>query len=498
MLFRRASGVLLHPTSLPGPYGIGDLGPDAYRFVDFLAASGQRLWQIMPLGPTGYGDSPYSSLSAFAGNPLLISLDQLRQADLLSDDDLRDVPDFPAERVEFGWVIPWKRERLERAFRRYRDGAGGVLRERLEALERSADVRAWLPDFALFMALKERHHGALWSDWEQGAARRGAESLEGWRHELAEAVAYHTFVQCVFRYQWSQLQGYARTAGVDILGDIPIFVSYDSVDVWANPELFELDESRRPVAVAGVPPDYFNELGQLWGNPLYNWPVMEERRFDWWVERFRLTFTLVNAIRLDHFLGFDRCWRIPAGEADARRGEFVKTPGRFLFKAVHDALGPLPIIAEDLGVVTPAAEALRDEFDFPGMKVLQFGFVADAIPENQPHGFRRNLAVYSGTHDNDTTVGWWQSRGEDERRWVVRYLGYEPEAIEWAVIQMGMASVANTAIFPMQDLLGLGSKARMNQPGMAQGNWAWRMAPGLDLSATAARLRAMARMYNRI
>ncbi|MCC7493236.1 MAG: 4-alpha-glucanotransferase [Fimbriimonadaceae bacterium] len=497
MPFPRSSGILLHPTSLPGPYGIGDLGPEAVRFVDFLAAAGQTLWQVNPLGPTGYGDSPYSCHSAFAGNPLLISPDLLHDAGLLTAADLAEVPPFPAYEVDFGWVIPWKRQLLQRAFEHYRQGAGGTLRDELAALQQAPDVAGWLPDFALFMALKEYHGGQVWNTWEPGAARHEAAALEHWRGELAEAVAFQTFVQCLFRWQWFALKDHALRQGVAIAGDIPIFVAYDSADVWANRELFELDPAGTPLAVAGVPPDYFSATGQLWGNPLYDWQRAAASDFAWWVERFRITLTLVDCVRLDHFRGFESFWRVPAGEPTAIHGAWVECPGEALFRAVERELGGLPIMAEDLGVITPAVEALRDGFAFPGMKILQFAFVDGSDGGFLPHNYPGNCVVYTGTHDNDTAVGWWQTCGENERQRLRRYLGGDPPEPHWALIRLALASVADTAIMPLQDVLGLGGEARMNCPGRPAGNWTWRVPPQADLAGAAGRLRELSETYGR-
>ncbi|MBI2302256.1 MAG: 4-alpha-glucanotransferase [Armatimonadetes bacterium] len=497
MPFPRAAGVHLHPTSLPGPFGIGDLGPAAYRFVDFLVAGRQRLWQVNPLGPTGYGDSPYAGLSAFAGNPNLLSPELLLAADLLSPDDLQDVPAFPPERVDFGWIIPWKRQLLERVFARYSDGAAPGVHERVAAFRQAPAVRAWLDDYALFAALKERHGGAVWNTWGDGAARRDPTALDAWRAELGRAIDYHVLVQYLFSEQWSRVKAYANQHGIHLIGDIPIFVAYDSADVWAHPDLFELEADGSPRAVAGVPPDYFSATGQLWGNPLYDWPVLEDRRFAWWIERFRAMLRLVDAVRLDHFRGFESYWRVPAGETTAVNGQWVKCPGERLFAAVGRALGSLPIMAEDLGVITPQVEALREGFGFPGMKVLQFAFVEGSDGGFLPHRYPRNCVVYSGTHDNDTAVGWWATCPVEERRRVARYLGREPGEIHQELLRLALASVADTALCPLQDVLGLGSEARMNFPGRPAGNWTWRLADEAPLGLAAGFLAELAETYER-
>ena len=411
--------------------------------------------------------------------------------------ELADVPPFPTETVDFGWVIPWKRKLLERAFARFQQGASPVVDEAVESIAADPLVAGWLDDFALFMALKEHHEGAVWNTWEPGAARREPAALARWRTNLADAVAYHRFVQCVFRWQWQDLRDRCAANGIEILGDIPIFVAYDSADVWAHRELFELDDDGTPLAVAGVPPDYFCETGQLWGNPLYDWPRLQADGFAWWIERFRVSLSLVDAVRLDHFRGFESYWRVPAGEETAVNGQWVKCPGAALFKAVAAALGSLPIMAEDLGVITPAVEALREKFGFPGMRILQFAFVNGANGCFQPHRYEANCLVYSGTHDNDTTVGWWHTCDESERDWLRRYLGTEPFEINWTLIRMALASVADTVLFPLQDLLGLGGEARMNCPGRPGGNWQWRCAAGADLGAAAARLLELVKLYQR-
>lgn len=498
MPFPRAAGVLLHPTSLPGPFGIGDLGPEARRFVDFLVAGGQRLWQVNPLGPTGYGDSPYSGLSAFAGNPLLISPELLVDDDLLTIADLARLPPGEPDRVDFGAIIPAKRELLESAFRRYRDGAAPHLAERLETFRHAPHVAAWLGDYALFAALKEHHGGAVWNTWGAGISTREPAAVKDWRHELAEQVEYHLFIQYLFREQWGRLKAYANQNEITLVGDIPIFVAYDSADVWAHRELFELDEHGNPLAVAGVPPDYFSADGQLWGNPLYDWQQAEATHFAWWIDRFRATLTVVDAVRLDHFRGFESFWRVPAGETTAIGGSWVKAPGKALFRAVGQALGSLPIMAEDLGVITPEVEALRDDFEFPGMKVLQFAFVEGSDGGFLPHRYPRNAVVYTGTHDNDTTVGWWESSPAAERARVEAYLGGVHEPIQWALIRLANASVANTALYPLQDVLGLGSEARMNFPGRPAGNWFWRFEAGALSPDAAAQLRTWAELYGRL
>ena len=471
MKFERASGVLIHPTSLPGPYGIGDLGPSAFQFVDWLADSGCKLWQILPLGPTGYGDSPYQCFSAFAGNPYLISPDYLLRDDLLHSDDLVETPEFQPDEVDFGRLIPWKLNLLERAFIRFKSAPKPVRRE----YERfCAENAAWLPDFALFMALKEANGGGAWDGWPEALRKRDSDALAeaGQRH--ADAIERFTFYQFAFFRQWAALREHAHQRGIQIVGDIPIFVAYDSADVWANPELFFLDEAGQPTVVAGVPPDYFSETGQLWGNPLYRWGVLKERGYDWWISRFRATFNQVDIVRLDHFRGFAGYWEIPAGSPTAERGRWVTGPGEDFLKAMKTALGELPIIAEDLGEITPDVIELRDQFDLPGMKILQFAFSG---PDNPflPHNYSANCVAYTGTHDNDTARGWYESAPAHEQDFARRYLATDGENFPWDLVRAAWGSVAVYAVAPMQDLLGLGNEARMNFPSTLGGNWCWRL-----------------------
>ncbi len=491
----RAAGVLLHVTSLPGPLGIGDLGPAARRFVDFLAAARQGLWQILPLGPTGFGDSPYQCFSAFAGNPLLISPELLVEEGLLDAGDLRGAPSGDATRVDFAALIPWKRALLARAARRFaaEAGQGGAARE----YERFCSEHAWLEDFALFMALKEAHRGAPWSAWGRDIARRAPGALERWRARLAAASHEQRFSQFVFHRQWRALRRHAAQRAVRLIGDLPIFVAHDSADVWANRELFSLDERGRPTVVAGVPPDYFSATGQLWGNPLYRWDVLAGRGYDWWIERLRGALELVDVVRIDHFIGFTRYWEVPGTAQDATQGRWVPGPGAALCRALREALGGLPIIAEDLGEVTPEVEALRDAFELPGMRVLQFAFGGDADNPFLPHNYPARCVAYTGTHDNDTALGWFAAAPAEERSFAQRYLARSGEDFAYDAIRAVMSSVAERAIVPVQDVLALGSEARMNRPGVADGNWAWRLAPDALGDWHAARLREMAELYGR-
>ena len=486
----RASGVLLHPTSLPGPYGIGELGDEARQFLAFLVAAGQKLWQVLPLGPTGYGDSPYQSFSAFAGNPLLISTDRLCRDGLLTPDDLADWPRFPTERVDFGPVIAHKQIVLRRAYARFAatDGAARIARWHAP----------WLDDYALFMALKDHHGGAVWSSWEPALVRRDPAALAAMREVLADDIGFHRFCQFRFFEDWGALKREANARGVRIIGDLPIFVAYDSADAWANQGLFFLDAAGQPSAVAGVPPDYFSATGQLWGNPLYRWEVMARDGYAWWVERLRLALALFDLARIDHFRGFEAYWEIPAGETTAINGRWVSGPNAAFFDAIRAQLGDLPIIAEDLGLITEEVLALRLRFGLPGMAVLQF---APSDPSNVylPHHHERNSVVYTGTHDNDTTRGWWSATTDAERAFLQRYLGHPitEATIAPTLIRVALGSVARTAIVPLQDVLNLGSEARMNTPGTAGGNWGWRYGAGALTDELAAQLRAWTELYAR-
>jgi 4-alpha-glucanotransferase len=492
----RKSGLLLHPTSLPGRWGIGDLGAAAYTFVDFLAGAGQQLWQVMPLGPTGYGDSPYQGFSAFAGNPLLISLDLLIEEQLLAPEDLTDLPAFSDARVDYGAVIPFKLAALQKAFDRFKRVATNEQRQALATFR--TEQRTWLADYALFAALKEQHGGANWNTWAPEIARREPAAVGKWSSQLSAQTEFHAFMQHQFFRQWMSLKRYANERGIQIIGDIPIFVAYDSADVWANREIFELNDEGHAIAVAGVPPDYFSATGQLWGNPLYRWDVLAGQGYRWWIERFRTTLTLVDIARLDHFRGFAAYWEVPANEETAINGRWVPGPGAALFEAVRDALGGLPIIAEDLGVITPDVEQLRDELGFPGMKVLQFAFGGDPDDIYLPHNYQPHCVVYTGTHDNDTTLGWWHAFQPHERRNVQIYLGRDGADISWDFIRLALASVAELAIVPMQDALSLGSAARMNMPGQAGGNWGWRYTPDMLTSELVERLRELTAVYGRV
>lgn len=496
MSFPRSAGILLHPTSLPGGFGIGELGEVAYRFVDFLAESGQSLWQILPLGPTGYGDSPYACFSAFAGNPLLINLSWLCSEGDVDASDLSEAPDFPDNQVDFGPVISFKTAILQRAARKFRANADAA---RLEAFAQfCAENAAWLDDYALFMALKEAHGGGVWSTWEWELASREPQALAEWRERLDEAIYAQRYFQYQFFRQWEELKRYANSKDIKVVGDIPIFVAYDSADVWANPDLFFLDENRLPTVVAGVPPDYFSPTGQLWGNPLYRWDVMDQRGYAWWIARIRQTFRMVDVLRLDHFRGFAAYWEIPAGEPTAINGRWVTGPGAAIFEALKAAFGELPIIAEDLGHITEDVDEMRDRFAFPGMKVLQFAFATDAGNPYLPHGISANSVIYTGTHDNQTTMGWYWAREGTELDNLRRYLGPISESMNWALIRMAYRSVSDIAVVPLQDILGLGDEARMNTPGRLGGNWSWRFKLEDLLPVYKDKLRELALIYGRL
>lgn len=488
----RKSGILLHPTSLPGPGGIGSLGDDAYRFVDFLRHAGQSLWQVLPLGPTGYGNSPYSCYSAFAGNPLLISLETIAEEGDLDPADM--IAETPADRVDYQLVESCKCGLLSQAAANFFAAAD---LPRKQEFWHFCDTTFWLHDYALFMALKGHYKAKNWRSWPERIARRHPEAIEDLSRQLGPTIGEQKYLQWQFFRQWQRLKAYANARDIAIIGDIPIFVAYDSADVWANPHLFHLDESGRPTVVAGVPPDYFSKTGQLWGNPLYNWDRMAAKGFGWWVARLKNDLVLYDMVRVDHFRGFESYWEVPAGARTAVHGRWVQGPGDALFHAMLSALGPLPIIAEDLGVITPAVEALRDRFGFPGMKILQFAFGSDPGNPYLPHNHVRDCVVYTGTHDNDTTAGWFASIGEKERSHVCRYLHIAGDEMPWALVRAALASVAHTAVVPLQDILALGGEARMNVPGVAAGNWSWRYPAGALDERLAGRLRELTELYGR-
>jgi 4-alpha-glucanotransferase len=462
----------LHPTSLPGPYGIGDLGPVAFAWVDALVRARQTWWQVLPLGPTGYGDSPYQSFSAFAGNPYLISPELLVRDGLLENRDLQGA-NFPTHHVAYGPVIEFKVALLRKAWDKFKAGLAPTLRQPFDAF--STQQARWLDDYALFMALKDAHGGAGWLNWPVDLLRRAPAALTDARKQHSHAMGYHKFSQFLFFRQWQSVLSYAHQKGIKLMGDCPIFVSADSADVWANPELFRLDEKHKPIVVAGVPPDYFSATGQLWGNPLYDWDKLRQTGYAWWIARIRATLEQVDLIRLDHFRGFEAYWEVPAGKPTAEVGRWVKGPGGDLFEKLRAALGgKLPLIAEDLGLITHEVEALRERFALPGMRILQFAFGGAAEHRFLPHNYDRNTVVYTGTHDNDTTVGWFKTLNDHERRYLRRYAPHAEEEGAWGLLRMAWASVADYALAPLQDVLNLGTEARMNMPGRSTGNWGWR------------------------
>jgi len=478
----------------------------AYRFADFLHSAGQKFWQVLPLNPTGYADSPFQCFSASAGNPLLISLDRLTDEGLLSRNDLRGSPVFPVESVDYGAVIEFKMPLLQRAATNFFAGASSEDRRRFEGFcQANAN---WLDDFALFMAVKAVHNLFAWTRWDPDIAGRENEAIKRWSERLASSILSQKFFQYEFSRQWQQLRDYGKQRNIRIIGDVPIYVAHDSADVWSNRQFFLLDEGGRPLKIAGVPPDYFSATGQCWGNPIYNWPLLKQTGYQWWIERLRAALRLYDVVRIDHFRGFEAYWEVPGLETTAINGCWVKGPGRELFSVLRKELGDLPIIAENLGVITPEVEDIRHEFGFPGMAILQFAFGNDLqAPTFKPHNYVRDLVAYTGTHDNDTVVGWWNSGIGDSTRSVEdvakehaharAYLGFKDDPIHWVMIRGIMSSVSNTAIAPMQDILGLGNEARMNLPGTSSGNWKWRMKPGAATAEIASKLKEMVTLYDR-
>ena len=499
--FPRCSGVVMHPTSLPGRFGIGDLGASAYQFVDFLASAGQSYWQVLPLSPTGYGDSPYQGLSVFAGNPLLISPDRLVAAGLLMPEDVADVPSFPEESVDFGWVIQSKTTLLDRSFARFK-ALGSAAHHAFAQF--CHDQAAWLDDYALFAALKEHYDLRPWHEWDEPIAHRAPDALAQWRQDLAERIEAQQYFQWLFMGQWLPLKRYANERGIRIIGDIPLYVAMDSTDVWANPHLFHMDENLQPTVVSGVPPDYFSATGQLWGHPIYRWDMMAENGYAWWIARFRMAFTQVDVVRIDHFRGFYNYWEVPAGRETAVAGRWLYGPGARLFRAVNETLGEVAIIAEDLGEIDRESraglDAIQAEFGYPGMKILQLAFGGDPKDLFLPHNYTRDCVVYTGSHDNDTTMGWYQvTSSEKERDYARRYVASNGSDIAWDFIRLAWSSVANTAMTTTQDLLSLGHQTRMNLPGTAGApNWCWRVLPGALTPQIAERLRELTYVYGRI
>ena len=465
----------MHPTSFPSSFGVGDVGGAAYQFINFLHSSKQSIWQVLPLGPTGHGNSPYMSYSSMAGNPVLISLEKLMEQGILSAAELENQSlGGEADQIDYEQAIPRKLRALAQAAQNFKVCATDEQQAQFRTF--CHDHQYWLDNYALFMALKEAHEGQPWTQWGEAIAQRQPDAIASWQSKLADQIFQHKYWQFEFFRQWKDLKHYANVRGISILGDMPIYVAHDSADVWESPEIFQLDEETgEPALMAGVPPDYFSETGQLWGNPIYNWERLAADGFQWWIRRVKGLLDYVDIIRIDHFRGFQAYWEVKQGETTAINGRWVEAPGEALFEAIATELGHLPIIAEDLGVITPEVESLRDQFEFPGMKILQFAFGSDPGNPYLPFNYARNSLVYTGTHDNDTTVGWFNQLQDWERNAVVNYLGgVNHEGIHWMLIRLALGSVANQAIFPLQDLLGLGTEARMNTPGVPSGNWAWR------------------------
>lgn len=495
MNFPRSAGILLHPTSLPGPYGIGTMGTEARAFIDFLRRAGVGLWQVLPLGPTGYGDSPYQSLSAFAGNPYLIDPDALFPLGLVGKDEVAASRKPNTGKVDFGRLFVEKNKLLDTAWDRFKQSGPDRL---AEDFDRFTDENSyWLEDFALFSAIKESQGFAPWNKWPPGLRKRQKAALSRCAHGKGDRLGRHKFVQFLFYRQWHELRAYAKERHVKIIGDIPIFVAYDSADTWSHPELFQLDDSGAPTKVAGVPPDYFTATGQLWGNPLYDWEANRRSGYDWWIARIKSTFALVDILRIDHFRGFESYWAVPAQDSTAANGRWEQGPGIELFTAIEAELGALPIIAEDLGFMTPEVHELRDSLGLPGMKILQFAFEPAEENGDHPHNYLKNCVVYTGTHDNDTCMGWLSGAKPDAKRRALHYTKGHYKSFAWDMIQTAWASPACMAVAPVQDLLMLGSEARMNFPGRQEGYWTWRMDDDALSPRIERKLRTLTKTYFR-
>ena len=493
----RTSGILLHPTSLPSPYGIGDLGKAAYDFIDFLEKAGQHLWQILPLTPTGYGNSPYSSFSAFAGQPLLISPEHLEKMGLLEEWELDTAPENNEDLVEYDKVSKWKTQIFKLAFSRFEMKEDKELKKQYRQFVKENTY--WLNDYAIYMACRDMQGQKEWFKWDEKYLKSTQKVKAELKKTLKDEIKYYCFIQFLFYKQWAELKVYANEKGIKIIGDMPLFVSLDSADVWANPKLFQLDSKGYPTKVAGVPPDYFSETGQLWGNPLYNWEVHEKNQFQWWVARVRHQLALSDYLRIDHFRGLESYWAVPAEEETAINGTWVKAPGKALFETIEQELGKgLPIIAEDLGTITPEVIELRDHFGFPGMKILQFAFESEEESSFLPHQFTTtNCVCYTGTHDNNTTRGWYDSASEYSRDKVRRYMNTDANSIHWDFLRTCLGTIADYAIIPMQDILGLGEEGRMNVPGVAENNWAWRYRKEDISDGLAEGLKETTKLYGR-
>ena len=495
MNFPRASGILLHPTSLPSRFGIGDFGSEAYNFIDFLESTGQSYWQILPLGPTGYGDSPYSSFSAFAGNTLLIAPQKIVEDGFLTEEETIERPYFSVDRVDFGSVIEWKNNLLKRAFERFRQMTDEAVAGSFHKFCDSNNF--WLEDYALYRAIKKQNQDS-WQNWDEPLKHRQPEAVSKVKQELDEEMFAQKFYQYLFFQQWFDLKRYANEKGVKIVGDVPIFVALDSCDVWCNPSQFKLNEDGSPRVVSGVPPDYFSNTGQLWGNPIYDWEQMQADGFRWWVDRMRFIFQTVDVVRVDHFRGFEACWEVPGADKTAENGSWVHAPGDELFAALRTALGDLPMLAEDLGVITPEVERLRDSIGLPGMRILLFAFGGDSHNTYLPHNHIKNTVVYTGNHDNDTVVGWFKLTNKRERDFCLQYLKGNKREIHWDFIRAAFSSVADTAIVPLQDVLGLGNEGRMNLPSSYSGNWNWRCKQSDFTEEISKKLKEMTEIYGRV
>ncbi|MEA2570207.1 MAG: 4-alpha-glucanotransferase [Acidobacteriota bacterium] len=491
----RRAGLLLHPTSLPSRYGIGDLGDELIEVLDWAKAAGITIWQTLPMNPPGFGNSPYGCLSSFAGNPLLISPQRLLKDELLPPNALDDVPPFDDNHVvDFGAVAEFKNALLRKSYTHFIDNARPDHQTELAKFSRE---HIWLSEWGLYAALKNSNGGKQWSAWDRPLAMREPEALASAERELAAEIRFHNYVQWLFFRQWSAVRDAAEARGIRIMGDVPIYVACDSADVWANRELFQLNADGEPTVVAGVPPDYFSDTGQRWGNPLYRWDLLRQEHYRWWVARIRASLRFADIIRIDHFRGFAAYWEVPASEPTAIHGRWMPGPGRALFDAIRDSLGDVPLVAEDLGFITPEVHELRHSIGIPGMKILQFAF-GQVNSAHLPHCYEPDTVVYTGTHDNDTARGWFESTSDDEREIALAYLGAGREEIEWAMIRAAYTSVARTAIVPLQDILGIGSEARMNRPGDSSDNWAWRFETGVLTRDRADRLRKLAEISGRI
>jgi 4-alpha-glucanotransferase len=497
MHFERSAGILLHPTSLPGNYGIGDLGSDAYRFVDFLESAGQKLWQVFPLGPTGYGDSPYQCFSAFAGNPFLISPEKLVEDGFLSLNEIEIYPHHNLHKIDYGKVIHYKKLILQKAYLNFKNNSDRM-NESFNLF--CKENNEWLDDFSFFMAAKDFHNGELWTKWDKSLVVRDKNETKKWKQKLADDINYHKFIQFQFFNQWKKIKSYANEKGIKIIGDMPIFIAYDSADLWANKNLFTVDKEGKLETVAGVPPDYFSATGQLWGNPLYRWNEMEKDDFLWWRQRMSNLLQLVDIIRIDHFRGFEAYWEISGDAKTAEKGRWVKAPGEKLFNTLKKYLGDLPILAEDLGVITKPVEELRDKFGFPGMKILQFAFGTGMERRFLPHNISKNSVVYTGSHDNDTTRAYFEKEkhaNNDIYSHAQKYLDYYGNEIVQKLIKAAYSSVADIVIIPMQDVLNLGGEARMNFPGKSSGNWTWRFSWNQIPDYLASAYKELAELYER-